>query len=67
MIISTPHGPTPYKKIKKQKMANVPRFLYFLVWCGAVWGDRFIITPSEIFNEKGIFYSALVIKSGAYK
>ena len=26
-------------------MANGPRFLYFLVWCGAVWGDRFIITP----------------------
>ena len=42
-------------------MANVPRFLYFLVWCGAVWGDRFIITPSEFFKEKGTFYSALVI------
>ena len=47
-------------------MANVPRFCG-AVWGGAVWGDRFIITPSEIFNEKGIFYSALVIKSGAYK
>ena len=34
-------------------MANVPRFLYFLEWCGAVWGDRFIITPSEFFKEKG--------------
>ena len=44
-------------------MANVPRFLYFLVWCGAVWGDRFIITPSEFFKEKGTFYSALVIYS----
>ena len=44
-------------------MANVPRFLYFLVWCGAVWGDRFIITPSEFFKEKGTFYSALVIPS----
>ena len=42
-------------------MANVPRFLYFLAWCGAVWGDRFIITPSEFFKEKGTFYSALVI------
>ena len=39
-------------------MANVPRFLYFLVWCGAVWGDRFHhhshrtttpTTPSEFF------------------
>ena len=42
-------------------MANVPRFLYFLVRCGAVWGDRFIITQFEFFNEKGTFYSALVI------
>ena len=38
--------------------------MYFLVWCGAVWGDRFIITPSEFFKEKGTFYSALVIVSG---
>ena len=46
-------------------MANVPRFLYFLVWCGAVWGDRFIITPSEFFKEKpkGTFYSAVVQKT----
>ena len=42
-------------------MANVPRFLCFLVWCGAVWGDRFIITSFEFFKEKGTFYSALVI------
>ena len=48
-------------KNKKAKNANVPRFLHFLVWCGAVWGDRFIITPSEFFKEKGTFYSALVI------
>ena len=46
----------PPLKIKKQKIANVPRFLYFLVWCGAVWGDRFIITPSEFFKKKGTFY-----------
>ena len=34
-----------------------------LINSGVVWGDRFIITPSEIFNEKGTFYSALVIYS----
>ena len=27
-----------------------------------MWGDRFIISPSEFFKEKGIFYSALVIQ-----
>ena len=26
-------------------------------------GDRFIITPSELFKEKGTFYSALVLMS----
>ena len=44
-------------------MANVPRFFYFLVWCGAVWGDRFIITPSEFFKEKGTFYSVIYVFS----
>ena len=51
MIISTPHH-------TKNKKGNVPRFSYFF---SMVWGDRFIITPSEFLSEKWTLYSASVI------
>ena len=59
------HPTRPHTILKNKKAKNGERSSVFvlLVWCGAVWGDRFIITPSEFFKEKGTFYCALVIAS----
>ena len=44
----------------KNKKRERSRYLDFLVWC-MVWGDKFIITPSEFWPEKASIYPALVI------
>ena len=47
----------PYTILKNEKWERSSVFAFFSM----VWGDRFIITPSEIQGEKVPFYSAVVI------
>ena len=54
MIIGTHTAPHHTKKLQKSKNGERSPVLYFLVWCEAVWGDRFIITPFEFLQGKWV-------------